>query len=174
MRSYLAVTPRAENLTPSSQNLDFASVCVQNKLVLSPVQEAQPGFSRGELCICLCGSCSSWHQSLETAFTVELFLLWFLPKKRRKAASWGSSILTSPISALCFEVKRLHTAPKLALSSPFHQLPTGFITVVKKTSKKVSVPTVTRFFTNSFSVALLVWNSLPYSTKHPVTHLKCL
>ena len=174
MNSYLAVMPRAENLTPSSQNLDFASVCVQNKLVLSPVQEAQPEFSRGELCICLCGSCLSWHQSLETAFTVELFLLWFLPKKRRKAGSWGSSILISPISALCFEVKRSHTAPKLALSSPFHHLPTVFITVVKKTSKKCQCQPWQDYFSKSFSVALLVWNSLPLSTKHPITHLKCL
>ena len=46
MYSYLAVTPRAETLAPSSQTLDFASVCVQSKLALSHVQEAQPRVSR--------------------------------------------------------------------------------------------------------------------------------
>lgn len=58
------VTSRVENLTLSSQNLGFAPVCMQSKLVFSHVQEAQPGFSRGEECILYC---LGWSMYLSVA-----------------------------------------------------------------------------------------------------------
>lgn len=174
----LAMMSRAENLTPCSHFLGFASVCMQSEPVFSHVHEAQPGFLRGELRICLCGSCSPQHQSLETPCTTKLFLLWFLPKQSGKAGRWGSSILISPISALCFEVKWFLTATKSAPSSPFHQLPYSLYhcshgDVTEKKNVCPCQPTVTEFYFKINLLALLVWNSLPYSVRH-ITHLKHL
>lgn len=148
LNNSLVVTPRAEHLTPSSWNLDFASVCVQSQLVLSHVLKTQPGFSRGQLWICLCGSCSARHQSLETAFTVELFLLWFLPKKSRKAGSWGSSILISHILLCVLKWNDFILPPNWHQVLLFISSPTIFITAVKKTKKKSCQcqPTVTGFY----------------------------
>lgn len=76
--------PGLRRLPQAHKLLTWLPLCVcPNKLALSHVQ-AQPRFSGIRWCVPLCGSCSSRHQSMETAFTAELFLPWYLPKKRRK------------------------------------------------------------------------------------------
>lgn len=104
---------------------------------------------------------SSWQLLILTpvlgdCFTAELFLLWFLPKKSRKAGSGGWTILIFHIFALCFEVQWFHTATKLA-HVPFSPTPLQSSSPQSgrhyKKKKIVSVPTnCDRIISKSFSV----------------------
>lgn len=139
-----------ENLTPSSQNLDFASAWVQRDLVFSHVQETTKFLK--EQIIYVFVTVAHPNTDPRRLFSLPSFLSFrVLPKKRRKAEGWGASILVSRLSALCCEVQWFHTATKLAQTSPFHQLSYSLYhcsqeEIIKKKKKNSCQSTVTGFY----------------------------
>ena len=124
MHSYLAVMPRAEMLAPSSQTLDFASVCVCAKQAGSLTCAGSTSKILQGRMMCL----SLWQLLILTPVHGDCFYCWtFSPlipvQEEEEARELGNIYFDFSYFCYLFWNEIISYSPQLAPSSPFHQLP---------------------------------------------------